>query len=80
MGFSVVDSTKCKCSLIHWSYSLSTFLFIMKFYYSAFEYLLANPLLAIFTATALAETVVSNLHFYSVPGIVQSPGEIKTNG
>lgn len=47
----------------------------MKFYYSAFEYLLANPLLAIFTGTALAETVVSTLHFYSVPGIVQSPGD-----
>lgn len=50
-------------------------LFIMKFYYPAFEYLLPSLLLAIFTATALTETVVSNLHFYSVPGIVQSPGD-----
>lgn len=33
-------------------------LFIMKFYYPAFEYLLSSLLLAIFTATALTETVV----------------------
>ena len=48
-------------------------LFTIKFYYPAFEYLLSSLLLAIFTATALAKT--ANLHFYSVPGIVQSPGD-----
>ena len=54
-------------------------LYIIKFYYPAFEYLLSSLLLAIFTATALADTVVSNLHFYSVPGIVFDVGSTNIN-